>query len=378
MYTAGSQDSVKLYRLCDAYTPSDLVNNPDVTTDETSRYRKATSAESLFDGGKYLIVSNSNKLCLTDDSNKLYTQAFGELYTDSDTYFDLFLTKHETENTYSLHYLELDDITISYIGVEDNQILYGSETPVYFSVTFDENGNVVIKRDGYVLGFGEKGFDFYPESEEVEALQLYRLCGNKEINPVPPEDPNIPEDSVIYDYVKSVSEISEEKEYVIADKNSKVIFKNYGITTYVSKTNKLAVPEELFEYGGFNFVLHIVKHETYDVYSIYWYVEDYIVNEETWEFERIIKKSYLFVETDSNNCGSSAEPISYFTINIRENGTLEIQPYSITESGLEPITWYDIHTYLVRNGYFGDGYAFNRDDENSLLYLYDVTSQKEE
>ena len=367
MYTAGSQNPIQLYRYCDIYDEEDsLVYNSDIKTDETSQYRKVKNDLALFDGSKYLIVCATNNKCLTDDEDNSFVQAFGKLYTQSDTYFNLILDKHETESTYALYYLDWN-AGGHFISVLNNELVLDAEEPAWFNISFDLIGNVEIKYNDYFLAYGDNGYGLYTKSNNKELIQLYRLCGNKDINPVAP-DPSVPEGSVVFDYVSDVSKISEEFSYFIVSKEDKTILGNASLNgnVAISKTNKLAINEQALQAlasAGALKEIHFVKHDTYDVYAMYY-------EEELPDMDDKIKFYYGAV-TDSINLYSFDEIKTYFQITIAEDGELVIKPCIITESGVEPILYYNIQPELMHYSLYSEEFFFDRQID-STLYLYQM------
>lgn len=364
MYTAGSQNPVQLYRFCDEYDEEDnLVYNSDIKTDETSQYRKVKNDLALFDNSKYLIVCATNNKCLTDDENNSFVQAFGKLYTQSDTYFDLILVKHETESTYALEYLDWN-AGVHFISVLNNELVLDAEEPAWFNISFDLIGNVEIKYNDYFLAYGDNGYGLYTRTDNKELIQLYRLCGNKDINPVAP-DISIPEGAIVFDYVTDASDINENNEYLIVSKAGG-IFWNFNNKASLSSKNKL-----YFEDGDLITSLnkiHIVKHETYDVYALYVIVQEY----DPEIMDMIFVNRYFYCEENSNEINTNKEIKNYFELSIADDGLITLKPCIITETGIEPILYYGLQPSVVYSEYsvFGFNLSANLDVD---LYLYQIS-----
>ena len=364
-YTVDSQQPIQLYRYCDVYADYNLVTNSDIKTDETSRYRKATFTECLFEGSEYLIACAANNMCLTDDPDNVFYQAFNQLYTDSDSFAKLSLMKHNTEDLWALAYIDWN-ANVYFIGVEDNKIVLDAAEPTMFNVTFDNAGNVLIAKDNYLLGYGARGFDFYSKTEEVEAIQLYRLCGNADINPKP-IDPNMPENAVIFDHITSLSEISSDKKYIVSAEDAKKSLTSYA-EAYVNKKEQLAISKDALESEyGFPYV-YFAKHDTYNIYAMY--VIEKFFGDSDW----VYVPYYFCAQDNSDYLSRNEELTTYFEIIMDQNGGIKLIPCKITDSGIEYYQYYDSSKAML--AYFGgtrnDFLLMDYSEYTPKLFIYEV------
>ncbi|MCR5308488.1 MAG: InlB B-repeat-containing protein [Bacilli bacterium] len=350
-YGANSQKPIRLYRYCDI----EGAVAPSYTFKEDS-FSLINNTNQINEEDEYLIVSEKYKKSPFGNGDYIVDKQTKELKVTEDSYYDRFtLEKH---SVYDLYAIKFPFLYIGYSSLyEGNLYIDYVEEPVYFKVEFNDGILKIIPMDVSgstptpVLIDGKEcflrydgivdNFVFTTNDSKLDT-RLYKY--EKTIH-------------IVYNSVYSMSSIDDDTDLILVSKEGKCCLTDNTDTIYDMDYFGQLVFEGTPNYK----VMHFIKNEPYDVYSI--------------AFEDYGGTRYVCIDEDSKEIYYSSEPSSYYKINIYGDGSVNIAlaDYLSDLNQYEIISYRSGYYYLKYNPEEGKFMLCNY-STNTYEYLFEVSS----